>query len=482
MCFGGNQPVLQNKSVGFSQKSLIGIKKNKTPLSNLIEWISILPQCKANDSGFEKFPEKNRVDPPFITDFPILVIDDECDHYSIDTGKAPIENGKVLEENNTTTINALIRKLLQCFSRRAYIGYTATPFANILIHDDKTHKKYGEDIFPKSFIYDITPPPNHKGLETIFGEKEEEEDGIYSENINSFLIPINDFCEKPTDLFCKTGWFPPKHKPNHVPFYDDKTHPVDNNLNEETLTFYLKLLEISKNKNKEINLPPSLIHAIISFILACTVRNQRSILDVSEGKSMLIHVTKFVEPQKILTEHVGNLLQIMSECLKEEDENKKIFHDAFRSIYDTYFLKNTNEYKKKIGTVITYDKILYDDYGLKFTIGEISRNIFRMSGKGGDAPDYEQYLKENKVGLQTIVIGGDKLSRGVTFEGLSTTYFFRSSKMMDTLMQMGRWFGYRSGYDDLCRLYTSADLLDSFVEISLGSQKVRSEIRAMNRL
>ena len=92
------------------------IKKNKTPLSNLIEWISILPQCKANASGFEKFPEKNRVDPPFITDFPILVIDDECDHYSIDTGKAPIENGKVLEENNTTTINALIRKLLQCFS------------------------------------------------------------------------------------------------------------------------------------------------------------------------------------------------------------------------------------------------------------------------------------------------------------------------------------------------------------------------------
>ena len=88
----------------------------------------------------------------------------------------------------------------------------------------------------------------------------------------------------------------------------------------------------------------------------------------------------------------------------------------------THIFKNTNEYKK-IGTVITYDKILYDDYGLKFTIGEISRNIFRMSGKGGDAPDYEQYLKENKVGLQTIVIGGDKLSRGVTFEGLSTTYF-----------------------------------------------------------
>ena len=82
----------------------------------------------------------------------------------------------------------------------------------------------------------------------------------------------------------------------------------------------------------------------------------------------------------------------------------------------------------------------------------------------------------------TIIIGGDKLSRGVTFDGLSTTYFLRSSRMFDTLMQMGRWFGYRSGYNDLCRLYTSSDLLEAFEKISVASQEVRSEIRRMRKL
>ena len=68
------------------------------------------------------------------------------------------------EEYDPTKINGLIRKLLQCFSRRVYIGYTATPFANILVHDEKIHKDYGEDIFPKSFIIDtnILPPCNTK--------------------------------------------------------------------------------------------------------------------------------------------------------------------------------------------------------------------------------------------------------------------------------------------------------------------------------
>jgi len=99
----------------------------------------------------------------------LLLKDDECDHYSIDTDKPPRDpNGKFEEEYDPTKINGLIRKLLQCFSRRVYIGYTATPFANILVHDEKIHKDYGEDIFPKSFIYDIEPPPNHQFYMVFF--------------------------------------------------------------------------------------------------------------------------------------------------------------------------------------------------------------------------------------------------------------------------------------------------------------------------
>ncbi|WP_164081642.1 Z1 domain-containing protein, partial [Stenotrophomonas maltophilia] len=73
-----------------------------------------------------------------------------------------------------------------------------------------------------------------------------------------------------------------------------------------------------------------------------------------------------------------------------------------------------------------------------------------------DALDYEQ---NKDRGLKVIAIGGDKLARGLTLEGLCTSYFLRASKMYDTLMQMGRWFGYRPGYLDLCRLYTSPDLI-----------------------
>lgn len=460
------------------------VKKNKTPLTNLIDWLLSLNQCneKSGAVGFSKIPGTNSKKPPFITEFPLLLIDDECDHYSIDTGKAPRDNnGKFLEEYNPKTINALIRKLLQCFSRRNYVGYTATPFANILVHENKSHKDYGEDIFPKSFIYDIKPPSNHQGLETIF-KGENDDEGIKSENLSNFLVPINDFCIEPSNLFCKEGWFPPKHKSDHVPKYDDSTHPVDDNLDENTLNFYLKLNHIAKKKyGKDLDIAPSLIHAIMSFILACAVRNIRSINQFYSHKSMLIHVTKNVEPQNILTNNIIRLFDCMLECLKDENENKEIFHNSLKYIYERYFLKDTIEFNDQKKETITYEKILHNENGLKFCISEISRHIIKMSGNTSK-PNYDSYRDDNGCGYMAIIIGGDKLSRGVTFDGLSTTYFLRSSKMFDTLMQMGRWFGYREGYQDLCRLYTSADLLDAFVEISIATQEVRSEISRMNKL
>ena len=459
-------------------------KKNKTPLTNLIKWLCTLQQCKNPNgaAGFEKIPETNTEKPPFISDFPLLLIDDECDHYSVDTGKPPMEDGKFLEEYDPKTINGLIRKLLQCFSRRAYVGYTATPFANIYIHDEKIHKDYGEDLFPKSFIYDVRPPENHKGLESIFGENEEEDNGIALENVSHFLIPINDFCRYPNDLFCKEGWIPPKHKSDHIPIYDTTNDPVDDNIDEDSLTFYLKLIEITKNKfNRNINLSLSLMHAIMSFIIACSIRNIRSIQQFHAHKSMLIHVTKFVKPQEIIAEEVRLLFNSILDCLKEGNENKEIFHKSLKNIYETYFMKDTVEFKDEKKETITYEKLLHNESGIKFCVSEISRHIVKMSGNTSK-PDYEDYKNKNGFGLMTIIIGGDKLSRGVTFDGLSTSYFLRSSKMFDTLMQMGRWFGYRQGYDDVCRLYTSADLLDAFVEICVGSEKVRSEIRTMKKL
>jgi len=99
-----------------------------------------------------------------------------------------------------------------------------------------------------------------------------------------------------------------------------------------------------------------------------------------------------------------------------------------------------------------------------------------INGLAGDVLDYETHKGD---GLHVIAIGGDKLSRGLTLEGLSVSYFMRCSRMYDTLMQMGRWFGYRPGYLDLCRLYTTSELCEWFGHIAIATEELRNEFDLM---
>src|SRR5439155_26038520 len=98
--------------------------------------------------------------------------------------------------------------------------------------------------------------------------------------------------------------------------------------------------------------------------------------------------------------------------------------------------------------------------------------VLRINGGSGDALAYSRASR----GLSIIAIGGDKLSRGLTLEGLSISYFLRTSSMFDTLMQMGRWFGYRPRYADLCRVYTTPALYSAFREIALAMEELRSDL------
>ena len=99
-----------------------------------------------------------------------------------------------------------------------------------------------------------------------------------------------------------------------------------------------------------------------------------------------------------------------------------------------------------------------------------------INGTAKDALDYSEY---EGAGLKVIAIGGDKLARGLTLEGLCVSYFLRASRMYDTLMQMGRWFGYRPGYLDLCRLYTTPDLSEWFGHIADAAEELREEFDIM---
>ena len=141
---------------------ILVIKKNVTILRNLINWVtSVIGQT--DHSGRK-----------FIPDVPVLIIDDECDYASINTREPELdENGNVNSEWDPTTTNKRIRKLLSLFDKSIYIGYTATPYANIFIHKDHGHPRYGEDLFPRSFIINLPPPSNYLGPERVFGLNED---------------------------------------------------------------------------------------------------------------------------------------------------------------------------------------------------------------------------------------------------------------------------------------------------------------------
>ena len=174
------------------------------------------------------------------------------------------EKGEFDPEYDPKTINSRIRQILNIFEKKVYIGYTATPFANIFIHHEKKTKEEGLDLFPKDYIIDLPIPSNHSGLEKIFNIEKVDGDVIEDREIddNYFFNIVKDNSLYHDDPDCAEGWIPPRHNRYHIPKYEYKN-------------------------DDEVPIPPSLREAIMSFILTSACRNFRGY--VEDGKSMLIH-------------------------------------------------------------------------------------------------------------------------------------------------------------------------------------------------
>ena len=131
------------------------VKKNGIVLNNLLNWIV--------DAHFLEGHSKSNPTQGGPLDIPLLLIDDEADYASVNTAKDP---------KKMTKINETIRQILSKFSKSSYIGYTATPFANIFIDPYKdVNNEIGDDLFPKNFIYKLGLPSNYMGPDTFFGDK-----------------------------------------------------------------------------------------------------------------------------------------------------------------------------------------------------------------------------------------------------------------------------------------------------------------------
>jgi len=418
---------------------LFVVKKNKTVLRELLKWVqnhvadTNLPITDGPAALDDGLPKVKKV----VTKLPLLVIDDEADHASVDTQEQVFDaDGRPDDEHLPTTINRLVRRILHSFSRAAYVGYTATPFANIFIHERGETREEGPDLFPSSFIINLAAPSNYVGPAKVFGllSAEGRQGGL------PLVRKITDYAAEDG----RSGWMPIKHRNGHVPLYNG----ID-------------------------ALPPSLIEAIDAFVLACAARRVRG--HGSEHCSMLVHVTRFNSVQRDvhsqIVAQIGHLRQRILRRIDHEQilaRMKSLWEKDFIPTGEVIRITQPNQAAPRN---LSWDEILS---ALSDTISDIE--IRMINGTAKDALDYAE---RDGSGLKVIAIGGDKLARGLTLEGLCISYFLRASKMYDTLMQMGRWFGYRPDYLDLCRLYTTNELSGWFGHITDAAEELREEFDLM---
>jgi hypothetical protein len=412
------------------------IKKNATVLKNLLNWVT--------NFGTDTDADGRR----YVKDVPLLVIDDESDVGSVDTKKGGIDHlGDADEDHDPTKLNKQIRKLLSLFDQSSYMGYTATPFANVLIHDllqagiDKEDGlKIGEDLFPRSFIVSLPTPSNHIGPSMIFGSSQDSGSPVEGLPI---IREVNDVekGEEKADY-----WMPASHRSSHIPLY----------LGQDRI-------------------PESLQEALYSFILVCAARRLRG--DHNKHNSMLIHVTRFNDVQQRVYDQIERELIDIVNRIRNNATAPGLF-EILRNLWE----EGNNSYVETTRSLNQRPEAIFHNPVHTWTKmkGELleaasSIQVRAINGKAGEVLDY----KTHAGGLNVIAIGGDKLARGLTLEGLSISYFLRCSKMYDTLMQMGRWFGYRPGYVDLCRLYTTDELCDWFTHIAEATEELRGEFELM---
>lgn len=408
---------------------LFVVKKNKSVLTKLLKWIRSPHVADATD------PETGR---KMVTKLPLLVIDDEADHASVDTGEQVFDAEGVPDENHQPkAINSLIRQILHSFSKSAYVGYTATPFANIFIHRGGETRLEGPDLFPQSFIKNISAPSNYVGPARVFG--------LRGPDGRTGGLPLSRDIKDHVSADGETGWMPPKHNKAHVPLYGGM--PV---------------------------VPPSLRKAIGSFVLACAARVCRG--QGNAHSSMLVHVTRFTDVQDAVLFQVEEEMSSMRRRLTRKVDHEELT-TRLRNLWKEDFVPTSQKIAKEVPDAFEGQNIPSWEE-IESILPTVVSDII-VKTVNGNAKDALDYVEHGEKGLKVIAVGGDKLARGLTLEGLCVSYFVRTTKMYDTLMQMGRWFGYRPGYLDLCRLYTTAELVKWFGHIADASEELREEFDQM---
>lgn len=359
------------------QHVLLVVKKNASVLHKLKVWLATAREQLEN--------------------CPTLVIDDEADQATVATKK----------------INPLIRGVLDQLPKVCYVGYTATPFGNLLIDpaDDR-------DFYPRDFVISLPQGEGYQGSETLFGRP-----------------PLD--TEDPADA--PTGT-------NMIRVVPDEELDGLRPAKKADLAGFQP--EITK----------SLRHAVLWFWLATAARHARG--QQGQHSSMLIHAHSNTAVHDSYEMPLRNFLAETERAAAEEEtsllrELETLWTEEQLKVPPSNFGKEPLPFaslRPYMMDVISSTTIVRDHY------------------RSTDRLDYDSGT--NNV----IAVGGNTLSRGLTLEGLVVSVFVRSTDMYDTLLQMGRWFGYRNGYEDLPRIWMPAELRRWFSHLASVEADMRREI------
>jgi len=392
--------------------TIIVTKKIKSTLENLIDNIESNNAVSEKDGNFYMSAK-----------YPLLLIDDEADQASVNTGYDYDENGNVEDEFDVKTINRLIRQLFNHFQCRSYVGYTATPYANIFIPNDLkvANEDMGTDLFPADCIVGLPKPYFYIGANEFFGYGED-----YKE-----IEPM-----------------PLRRKTNESGFINTKAKTVG-------------------------ELPNSLKEAIKSFLITVAVRNCRG--ERNKPNTMLIHVTRLNYLQGMVERKVKDyFLNQLQNMIIDGDRQTK---EEFQELYNRDFVPTTRKMNADFSKYMSGAQDIDFESMYQEIISLMNDEKVEVNTINGSSKDFLAYKAHENKEYNVIAIGGDKFSRGLTLEGLSVSYFTREAKYYDTLMQMGRWFGFRTKYADLCRLYVTDDIYRWFARISFATDNLMEQIK-----
>jgi hypothetical protein len=412
----GRQAQDKQLQPGSPARHLIVSLKNTTRLESLLAWL--------------------KADPISMKKMKILIIDDEADQAGI--------NSADVSKDERTKINRLIIALANIPALSVnYVAYTATPAANFLNESPGVAALYPDD-----FIVCLQQSDEHFGPLQIFGAPEEGYDplGIIREINHDDLVSMRDL-------------------------HTDAT----------------------------TDLPESLQEAVVWFL--CSVAALR-VKGFRKPVSMLIHTSQ----RQAHHENVGDAVRVF---LNNAHSNLPAFMKQAKAIWesvktdlDTALFAERFPLYGRLTEIADYPEFKAVRAELPALLGEISairldeskdmtyhsgvhvcidncanngisdeNEIRRLFYPSADAPN------QPSIATAFIVIGGSTLSRGLTLENLVSTYFLRASAQADSLMQMGRWFGYRKGYELLPRIWMPDDTRRKFEFMTLAEEDLRDDLQ-----